>query len=208
VFSRARQCFFRACRLAGHAHWRKHQRARENTAISPYCLHGRVSLIIYILRRLFLPSPLTALQNRVSVYFTSIYPHSDSALPCRSVFFHLFLAPPLSPRPISPRLITSNAPSRSAPAPVSRLLSGIISPYPFQFSDSSSRATFRTLFFLAITRLAPQTSRAALASSRDRHPATRQFANGSPVSNPQDAQPYITSVPPSPLPRSSLRAFR
>ena len=32
ALSRARQRFFRACRLAGHALWRKPQRARENTA--------------------------------------------------------------------------------------------------------------------------------------------------------------------------------
>lgn len=34
MLSRARQCLGRACRLAGHARWRKHQRARENTAFS------------------------------------------------------------------------------------------------------------------------------------------------------------------------------
>jgi len=32
ALSRARQRSFRACRLAGHAHWRKRQRARENSA--------------------------------------------------------------------------------------------------------------------------------------------------------------------------------
>jgi hypothetical protein len=32
AFSRARRHFFRARRLAGHARWRKRQRARENTA--------------------------------------------------------------------------------------------------------------------------------------------------------------------------------
>ena len=52
ALSRARQCFFRACRLAGHAHWRKHQRARENTAISPDPLSERLGPIMSTLQTL------------------------------------------------------------------------------------------------------------------------------------------------------------
>jgi hypothetical protein len=52
TLSRARQCFFRACRLAGHAHSRKHQRARENTAISLDPLSDRLSPIMSTLQTL------------------------------------------------------------------------------------------------------------------------------------------------------------
>jgi hypothetical protein len=90
MLSRARRRFFRARRLAGHALWRKHQRARENTAFLQHDAARSGSDNARAPER-FLGSGLCfGLPFSLSVYRPATYPQQFGQDRARSEVFTVF----------------------------------------------------------------------------------------------------------------------